>query len=122
MSDNKIAPVDKTNKQLSILEGLLKQLRLVWLLFRDKRVPAWTKSVVPLSFLYIISPIDFIPDVVLGLGQLDDLGVILLGMALFVKLAPPEVVEQHLLELDYGKDFYDDEAVDTTYRVIGKED
>lgn len=123
MSNNKITQVEKTDKQVSMLEGLLKQLRLVWLLFKDKRVPAWTKSVVPLSFLYIISPIDFIPDVILGLGQLDDLGVVLLGMALFVKLAPPEVVEQHLMELDYGKDFYnDDEAVDTTYRVVGEED
>ncbi len=123
MSDNKITRVDKTNKQLSIMEGLMKQLRLVWLLFKDKRVPTWTKSVVPISFLYLISPIDFIPDVILGLGQLDDLGVILLGMALFVKLAPPEVVEQHLMELDYGKDFYDDddETVDTTYRVVGED-
>ena len=122
MSDNKLTRVDKTNKQISILEGLMKQLRLVWLLFKDKRVPAWTKSVVPISFLYLISPIDFIPDVLLGLGQLDDLGVILLGMALFVKLAPPEVVEEHLMELDYGTDFYDDdETVDTTYRVVGED-
>ncbi len=121
MDNNKLASVDKTNKQMSILEGFFKQLRLVWLLFRDKRVPVWIKSVMPLSFLYLISPIDFLPDVILGLGQLDDIGVILLGMALFVKLSPPEVVEQHLNELEYGKDFYDDETVDTTYRVVGED-
>ncbi len=118
MSSNKPVPVDK-NKQASILEGFINQFRLVWKLFGDKQVPFWTKSIVPLSFLYLISPVDFIPDVILGLGQLDDLGVIVLGIALFVKMCPPQIVEQYLLELDYGKDYYDDdEIVDTTYRIV----
>ena len=101
---------------------IINRFRLVWLLFWDKRVPLWAKTVLPISVLYLLSPIDFVPDVVLGLGQLDDLGVILLGMALFVKLSPPDIVEYYLHQLEYGKGLgHMDEVVDTTYRVIDEE-
>ena len=33
-----------------------------------------------LTFLYFISPIDLIPDVFVGVGQLDDLGIIIYGV------------------------------------------
>ena len=123
MSNNKPITADPATKRLSMLTGMLKQLRLVWLLFRDKRVSIWAKSVIPIALLYLISPIDFIPGILLpGLGGLDDVGVVLLGMALFVKLSPPEIVEYYLNQLEYGNDFYKDaETVDTTYRVIGED-
>ncbi|MGD2176709.1 MAG: hypothetical protein PVG71_02695, partial [Anaerolineae bacterium] len=34
-----------------------------------------------------------------GLNQLDDIAVVLLGIKLFIELAPPEVVREHLREL-----------------------
>lgn len=108
------------DKSLTILEELIKRIKLVWLLLKDKRVPLLTKSIMPASLLYLISPVDFVPDVLLGFGQLDDLGVILLGMALFVKLCPPELVEHYINQLEYG-DLYDDEAVDATYRVMDED-
>jgi len=107
-------------KNLSFLSGMFKQFRLVWLLLQDSRIPLWIKSIVPLSFLYLISPLDFIPDVILGLGQLDDLGVILLGMTLFVKLCPQNVVENYQNQLEYGFDS-EDEAVETSYRVMDED-
>lgn len=119
MAEQKPAPYDP-GINLGFLMGIFKQLRLVWLLIQDGRVPLWMKSVVPLSLLYLISPFDFIPDVVLGFGQLDDLGVILLGMALFVKLCPQNIVEYYRNQLEYGPE-NDSEAVDTTYRVIDED-
>jgi uncharacterized membrane protein YkvA (DUF1232 family) len=123
MSKRAGVPADP-NKQLSFLTGLLKQLRLVWLLFRDSRVSLWTKSVLLISLLYLVSPIDLVP-LLPGLGQLDDLGVILLGMTLFVKLCPSELVEYYLYQLEYGPESRrsqdDDETIDTTYRVVGEE-
>jgi uncharacterized membrane protein YkvA (DUF1232 family) len=72
--------------------------------------------------LYLISPIDFIPDVILGLGQLDDIGVILLGMTLFVRLCPPELVNFYLNQIEFGSDSNnEDEAIDTTYRVVDED-
>ena len=109
-----------SNKGLGFLTEMVKRLRLVWLLFWDGRIPLWAKSVLPLSLLYLISPIDFVPDVILGFGQLDDLSVILLGMALFVKLCPQDIVQNYLDQLEYG-DLDDDEVVDTTYSVMDEE-
>ena len=121
MSDNKPVPTNRAATQLNMLTGLLQQLKLVWALFSDKRVSLMTKMVIPLALIYLVSPVDFIPDVFLGLGQLDDLGVILLGIALFVKLCPPELVNFYRHQLEYNSDS-DKEAVDTTYRVIDEED
>ncbi len=109
------------DKGLPLLAELIKRLRLVWLLLKDGRVPLWIKSVLPLSLLYLVSPADFVPDVILGLGQLDDLGVILLGMALFVKLCPSDIVEYYANQLEYGDLYNNDETVDTTYRVIDED-
>ena len=101
---------------------LIKRLRLVWLLFTDGRVPFLAKLVLPLSLLYLISPIDFIPGALFPIvGGLDDLGVILLGMALFVRLAPRNVVEGYENQLEYGDMYSDDETVDTTYRLIDED-
>lgn len=116
-----------TDKQLGMMTNIINQLRLVWLLLHDSRVSMWAKSVVPLSLLYTISPLDFIPDAILGLGQLDDLGVILLGLALFVKLSPQNVVEYYRKQIEYGSAedetpvMNDDDTVDTTYRIIDDE-
>ncbi len=108
------------NKKLSIFTELIKQVKLVWLLFKDQRVSNWTKAILPFSAVYIISPLDFLPDVLLGLGQLDDLGILLLSMALFVKLCPPDIVAHHAHQLEYA-DLHDDKTVDTTYRVIDED-
>lgn len=37
--------------------------------------------------LYVISPIDLVPDLILGLGQLDDLGAIALTIKALLKRA-----------------------------------
>lgn len=109
------------SKNLGFLTGIFKQFRLVWMLMQDGQVPLWAKTIVPLSLIYLVSPIDIIPDVFLGLGQLDDLGIILLGMSLFIKSCPPNIVEYYQNQLEYGDDHLDDEAVDTTYRVVDED-
>ena len=104
---------------VGILADLLKRLQLVWNLFMDSRVPLWTKLVLPLSLVYLVFPADVIPDVIPVAGQMDDLGVILLGMALFVKLCPPLLVEQHRDSIEYGTELnLDEDVIDSTsYKV-----
>jgi len=83
-------------QQNGAVAEILERGRLVWRLMQDERVPTWLKVGVPLVVaLYFLSPVDLIPDFILGLGQLDDIGVILLGMALFIRLAPQLVVDEH---------------------------
>jgi uncharacterized membrane protein YkvA (DUF1232 family) len=78
-----------------MIRGVLDQVLLTWRLLLDKRVPFWTKMIAIVPIIYVISPIDFIPDVILGLGQLDDLGLILAGMRLFETVVPDYIVQEH---------------------------
>ncbi|MBL8120644.1 MAG: DUF1232 domain-containing protein, partial [Anaerolineae bacterium] len=66
-----------------MLRAVMDQIRLTWRLLRDPRVPMITKLIPFLGLVYVVSPIDIIPDLIIGLGQLDDLGIILAGMRLF---------------------------------------
>ena len=53
--------------------------------------------------IYLLSPVDFIPDVMLDPGQMDDLGVVTAGVLILARLlpwlAPSEVVSEHLREM-----------------------
>ncbi len=83
-------------------QELLQNGRLAWRLLHDPRVPQWVKVLVPLIVaIYVISPIDFIPDFIPVLGQLDDVGVVLLGLTLISRLSPQSVVEEHKRALGY---------------------
>lgn len=68
---------------------------LIWRLFRDRRVP-WSVKLLPMfTVIYILFLPDLIPDFFLGIGQLDDLTLFLLGMKLFINLAPQDIVAEH---------------------------
>lgn len=70
------------------LRALIVHARLAIRLFREPRVPMLLKAVPLFAFLYVLSPIDLVSDFIPGLGQLDDLGIILAALELFVRLCP----------------------------------
>ncbi|MBC7227091.1 MAG: DUF1232 domain-containing protein [Thermoflexales bacterium] len=84
---------------ISWAKELVRQLRLAWRLFKDRRVPWVLKLIPPAALIYIFSPIDILPDLSLGLGQLDDIAILLLALKLFIELAPADVVREHLRAL-----------------------
>ncbi|MFQ5945454.1 MAG: DUF1232 domain-containing protein [Anaerolineae bacterium] len=94
---------------LSLIGRIGREAQLVRRLLFDGRVPLWTKLILPGSLLYLLSPLDFISDPLLGLGQLDDLAVLVLGVRMFVALSPPEVVREHLQDLS---------TVAARYRIV----
>ena len=71
-----------------LLRGLLAQARLALRLMREPAVPLIPKAVPVLAVAYLIWPLDFLPDLLPVLGQLDDLGVMLAALELFLKLCP----------------------------------
>ena len=78
-------------------------LRLFWRLLKDPRVSYWPKLVLILVLLYVFSPIDLLPDFLAVLGQIDDLVVIFLGLRVFVRLCPKEVVREHVQAIAAGR-------------------
>lgn len=84
------------------------QLRLAWRLLRDDRVTAFKYVLPALLTLYVVSPLDPVPDVLVGIGQMDDIGVaialLMLTSRLLPKLAPADVVAEHLRSMDRRPD------------------
>lgn len=71
------------------------ELTLVWHLLRDPDVAWWLKLLPLLMALYLLSPFDIIPGFLPVIGQLDDLGLMLLGLNVIARLAPEEVVARY---------------------------
>jgi uncharacterized membrane protein YkvA (DUF1232 family) len=86
--------------QIGMLKGLVNHGRLVFRLLKDSRVPLYLKALPIASLVYLVSPIDFIPDVLIGLGQLDDIGAVLIGIETFIKLCPQDVVAEIRADID----------------------
>jgi len=60
--------------------------------FRDPRTPWYARAWLGLVVAYAFSPIDLIPDFIPVIGYLDDLLLVPLGVAVALKLVPPEVI------------------------------
>lgn len=70
---------------LSLLGGLLM----------DKRVRGADKLLVAAAFAYLIAPIDFIPDIIPFLGQVDDLFLVVTALNRLVGRAGRKVLLDH---------------------------
>lgn len=68
-----------------------KELALVWAMLRDPRTPAAAKLTALLAVLYVLSPVDLVPDVVPLLGWFDDGVVAVLLLRLAMQFLPPEL-------------------------------
>jgi uncharacterized membrane protein YkvA (DUF1232 family) len=80
--------------------NLFNSFRIAWRLMWDSRVPVSAKAIPVLAVLYVLSPIDILPDFVVGLGQLDDLAILLLGTQLFISMSPQDIVKRLRAELE----------------------
>ncbi len=62
--------------------------------YRDPRTPWYAKVLAALMLGYAFSPIDLIPDFIPVLGHLDDLVLVPVGIALTLRIIPPEVLQE----------------------------
>ncbi|MGD2206460.1 MAG: DUF1232 domain-containing protein [Anaerolineae bacterium] len=124
------SPSSELQKTAGFLAGLIKQARLAWRLLNDSRVPAWIKLIPVAGLVYFLSPVDLIPDLMLpGLGEVDDVILILLALRALVDLSPPGVVREHLDELlgkrkktRTGPNSSSEPYIDVPYRILDPED
>ncbi len=65
-------------------------------LARDRRVPASAKVIALLGISYALSPIDLLPDLLLGpLGMIDDLLVVAAALSRILNQVHPDLVRSH---------------------------
>ena len=69
-----------------------QKLRFFRYMATDSRVPKVVKAVPFLLALYLAMPIDLIPDFIPVLGYVDDVGVIIVALAVMVKFTPAETI------------------------------
>lgn len=83
---------------------LATRLLALWKLVRHPDTPRAPKWVALLVLAYALSPIDLIPDFIPVLGQLDDLLLLPLGIALAVRLTPAPLWQARLAEAQASAD------------------
>lgn len=70
-------------------------MRLAKGLLTDRRVPARRKLLLAALAAYLVSPIDVIPDFIPGLGQMDDVLVVVLVLHGLLSSVDEEVLLEH---------------------------
>jgi uncharacterized membrane protein YkvA (DUF1232 family) len=95
---------------MSTVKELPNFLRLLGGLLTDRRVSNTDKLLVAGAIAYIVMPMDFIPDYIPFLGEIDDLFVLVLALQRLIANAGRNVIQDHwmgdpaqLKELDLEK-------------------
>ncbi len=77
--------------RLNALYRVFKDIKLIPSMMKDylsgeyRKVPYWTLGAALIAILYVLSPLDAIPDYILGLGQIDDALVVWLCILIMEK-------------------------------------
>ncbi|MCD6303048.1 MAG: DUF1232 domain-containing protein [Anaerolineae bacterium] len=99
---------------LPVLRALGERLATAWRLFVDPRVPIWTKAIPVAAMVYVLWPMDVVADVIPGLGQLDDLTLLVLAIEAFIRLCPTDLWSKTEAS---GRETPDD-TVEGTYKIM----
>lgn len=74
---------------------MLHRLRTAWQIYRaswnDRRTPFAAKALPIVALLYLLSPLDIIPDVIPVLGQMDDVAILITLLLWAFRLIPQDV-------------------------------
>ena len=76
------------------MNSFLQKFRYYFLILLDRQTPWYGKLILTVGLLYILVPVDFIPDTIPVFGWLDDLAIASFIVALALRLVPKEVMER----------------------------
>ncbi len=77
---------------------LKKEFIVLFFALKDNRTGWLPKLIILVAILYLLSPIDIIPDFIPVLGYLDDLVIVPLLINLAINLLPKPVLEESMLK------------------------
>ena len=87
-------------RTLNVIYHLPNFVRLYWRLLQDARVSIWPKALLVAALGYVLLPFDLIPDFIPGLGQIDDVVIVIAAARWFLERCPLDVVREHARALD----------------------
>lgn len=83
-------------KRLSVLWSVLRgDARLLWFAWRHPLAPRWFKPAVALIGVYVLSPVDLVPDMIPLLGVVDDLVLLPLAIGFIARRLPASVRDDY---------------------------
>lgn len=77
-----------------LVKKLKMEINILIEVYRDPRIPWYTRALLAVLLAYMLSPLDLIPDFIPVLGYLDDVILIPLLIFLVLKLTPGYVIEE----------------------------
>ena len=81
-------------KRLTLLWTVVRSdARQLWFALRHPAAPNWLKVGTALIVLYVLSPIDLIPDFIPLLGVMDDVVLVPLAIRFLLKRLPAELAQ-----------------------------
>ena len=83
------------SRMKNLLMFLPNLAALCFRLMKDGRVPLPEKALFVAAIIYFISPLDFIPDVLPFIGQIDDLYLIALTLVRLVSRTDERILREH---------------------------
>jgi len=91
-------PVPRRSRQELAIEGVMlvpNVVKLLTRLMRDRRVSMRRKAFIGAVLVYVLSPVDLIPDFVIGIGRLDDLVLVSMAVDHLMSGTEEEIVREH---------------------------
>jgi uncharacterized membrane protein YkvA (DUF1232 family) len=83
------------SRMQNFLMFLPNMVMLLGRMLKDARVPTAEKALFLAAIVYVISPLDFIPDVFPFIGQVDDIYVVALTLLRLINRTDATVVREH---------------------------
>jgi uncharacterized membrane protein YkvA (DUF1232 family) len=81
-------------KRLTLLWSVIRgDARQLWFALRHPAAPGWLKVGTALIALYLLSPVDIVPDWLPVIGVVDDLVLVPLAIRWLLRRLPAEVAE-----------------------------
>ena len=84
----------KGNKPRALIRRLFEEFRVIRRAVVHPRVPWHAKAVAGCAVLYIVSPIQVIPNFIPVIGQMDDVAVVFLTLRYLRRFVPASVLEE----------------------------
>jgi uncharacterized membrane protein YkvA (DUF1232 family) len=94
-SKEKMGRLETKRRMKGLMMFLPNMLGLCGRLMTDKRVPRAERALFAGAIIYAIVPLDFIPDVLPFIGQVDDVYLIALTLLRLINRTDEDVVRQH---------------------------
>ncbi|NIR51425.1 DUF1232 domain-containing protein [candidate division KSB1 bacterium] len=88
---------------IHVIRYLPHYFKLFWRLLKDPRMPISPKLLLLLALIYVVSPFDFLPDMIPFIGQLDDLFILLMTCKHFLNNCPKNVLMEHVHQIEDEK-------------------